>query len=143
MGAGEPLRLWWVLSGTTLADSNRCYELVKGCDVKATEVGAIKNDSFLGLRINDANVLRYNNAVVPAPPGKDKLYDRSGFIHPLWSPTGAVMTDIHPADHIPHYGIWMPWTKTEFQGQEVDFWNVGKGLGTVRFVKFLSARGGP
>jgi len=143
---GNPPRLWWILSGTTPADSNRYYELVISCDDKAmkgTEVKTIKNDSFLELRINDANILRYNNAVVPAPPGKDKLYDRSGFIHPLRSPTGAVMTDIHPADHIHHFGIWMPWTKTEFQGQEVDFWNLDKGLGTVRFVKFLSTTSGP
>ncbi len=148
---GEPPRLWWILSGTTPAESKRYYELSKKCDVKAVEVKAIKNDSFLELRINDANVLRYNNAVVPAPNDlgrkvkeeQRRLYDRSGFIHPLWSPSGDVMTDIHPADHIHHYGIWMPWTKTEFEGQEVDFWNVGRGLGTVRFVKFLSTTSGP
>jgi len=103
------------------------------------------------LRVDDANVLRYNYGIVPAPDDLGKkvqeeqrpLYDRSGFIHPLWSPAGAVMTDIHPPDHIHHYGIWMPWTDTEFEGREVDFWNVGRGLGTVRFVKFLSTTSGP
>ena len=37
----------------------------------------------------------------------------------------------------------MPWTKTKFEGKEVDFWNLGGGQGTVRFVKFLSTTSGP
>jgi hypothetical protein len=99
-------------------------------------------------------VLRYNPRVVPAPEGKSKLYDRGAFIHPLWSPRGKVpkvgvpltegnvLTDIHPADHIHHFGIWMAWTETEFEGSKVDFWNLNKGEGTVRFVKLLSTMSG-
>ncbi|MHC4891721.1 MAG: DUF6807 family protein, partial [Planctomycetota bacterium] len=33
-------------------------------------------------------------------------------------------------------------TKTKFEGREVDFWNLGKGEGTVRFVKFVSTASG-
>jgi len=148
---GNPPRLWWILSGTTPAAGKRSYELVKGCGVKAADVKVIKNDSFLQLQVCDANVLRYNHAIVPAPNDLGEkvqeeqrpLYDRSGFIHPLWSPAGTIMTEIHPPDHIHHVGIWMPWTKTKFEGREVDFWNIGRGLGTVRFVKFLSTTSGP
>src|SRR5699024_650137 len=57
---------------------------------------------------------------------------RSGYIHPLWSPGGEVLTRIQPSDHYHHYGIWNPWTKTNFEGREVDFWNIGDGEGTVR-----------
>lgn len=140
--AGNPPRLWWILSGTTEAGEKRIYELLKGASAKSTGVEVIKNDSFLQLQIGDSKVLRYNHAVVPPPEGASPHYARSGFIHPLWSPAGEVLTCIHPKDHIHHLGLWMPWTKTKFEGREVDFWNLGDGKGTVRFVKFISTESG-
>jgi hypothetical protein len=139
---GNPRRLWWILSGTTEAGGKRIYELQKGSSAETTSVKLIKNDSFLQLQIGDSNVLRYNNAVVSPPEGADRRYARSGFIHPLWSPAGEVLTQIHPKDHIHHLGLWGPWTKTEFEGRDVDFWNLGDGKGTVRFVKFISTESG-
>jgi hypothetical protein len=140
---GDPPRLWWILAGTTPAGRERHYELVKAPGAKGSHVTATKDDKFLQIQMGDTKVLRYNHAPVPPPEGESPLYTRSAFIHPLWSPTGAVLTDIHPADHIHHVGIWMPWTKTKFEGQEVDFWNLKEGQGTVRFVKFLSTTSGP
>jgi hypothetical protein len=109
----------------------------------ALPVKAITNDSFLQIEIDNNKVLRYNHAPVRPPEDADPLYTRSGFIHPLWSPKGAVLTDSHPPDHIHHVGIWMPWTKTRFEGREIDFWNLEAGKGTVRFAKFLSTTSGP
>ena len=68
------------------------------------------------------------------PEGVDSAYQRSGFIHPLWSPGGEVLTRIQPPDHYHHYGIWAPWTRTHINGREVDFWNLAKKHGTVRFA---------
>ncbi len=140
--AGNPPKLWWILSGTTEAGGERIYELLKGSPFKATGVEVTKNDSFLQLQIDDRKILRYNNAVVPPPEGADRRFARSGFVHPLWSPAGEILTRIHPEDHIHHFGLWMPWTKTEFEGRDVDFWNLGAGKGTVRFVKFDSMESG-
>jgi hypothetical protein len=78
-----------------------------------------------------------------APRGADPRFRRSGFIHPLWSPSGFALTCIQPPDHVHHYGIWNPWTKTRVVGREVDFWNLGDGEGTVRFAGFLSRTHGP
>jgi hypothetical protein len=141
---GKPERLWWILSGTTKAGEKRAYELVEGLSYveKSQPVGVTKNDSFLQIQAGNNKVLRYNHALVPPPEGASPLYTRNGFIHPLWSPTSAILTDIHPPDHIHHMGIWMPWTKTEFEGREIDFWNLKKGQGTVRFVKFISTASG-
>lgn len=88
-------------------------------------------------------ILSYWHAAHDVPEGVDPLYRRSGFIHPLWSPEGKVLTRIQPPDHYHHYGIWNPWTKTVIDGKEVDFWNLGKGQGTVRFAKLLSTSKGP
>ncbi|NIP24453.1 MAG: hypothetical protein GWN67_29320, partial [Phycisphaerae bacterium] len=140
---GDSPRLWWILSGTTQAGSERYFQLFKGPNMKTSKVEVTKDDSVLQIRKGDTKFLQYNHAPVPPPEGKNPLYTRSGFIHPLWSPTGDVLTEIHPADHIHHVGIWMPWTKTKFEGKEVDFWNLAQGDGTVRFVKFLSTTSGP
>jgi len=103
----------------------------------------VQNDSFLQIEVGQEKVLRYNHAPVPPPTGISSLYTRSGFIHPLWSPAGGVLTAIHPSDHCHHMGIWMPWTKAEFEGRKIDFWNLGAGKGTVRFKKFDWQMSGP
>lgn len=140
---GSPPRLWWILYGTTPAGGKRVYELARASAAPVTGVNVTKNDKVLRIRKGGLKILRYNHAIVPPPAGQSELYNRSGFIHPLWSPTGAVLTNIHPSDHYHHLGIWMPWTHTEFEGREVDFWNLVKGQGTVRFKRFVSTTSGP
>jgi len=141
--AGSPPRLWWVLSGTTPAGTERKYELSKGRADSAAAVTANQDDKVVRIDKDGTKVLSYNHAIVPAPAGQSKLYDRSGFIHPLWSPSGSILTGIHPKDHYHHVGIWMPWTHTEFEGKPVDFWNLNSGQGTVRFNRFVSTTSGP
>ena len=142
---GSPPRLWWILSGETPADGKRIYELSRSSASVSPEPGVqvTKDDSVLVLRKGKQQILQYNHAIVPAPEGQSKLYDRGGFIHPLWSPAGSILTNIHPKDHYHHLGIWMPWTKTMFEGKPVDFWNLKEGQGTVRFNRFLSTTSGP
>ena len=77
-------------------------------------------------------ILTYNYAVTPAPEGVSHLYDRSGYIHPAYTPSGKVITNIQPEDHRHHYGIWNPWTRVEYDGRTYDLWNLGDSLGTVR-----------
>jgi methane monooxygenase PmoA-like len=134
--------LWWILSGTTPAGGSRSYELIQGQPAKSSVVEVVKDDKALLLKKGDEKILQYNHATAPLPKGKSKLYERSGFIHPLWSPSQMVLTNINPRDHYHHMGIWMPWTHTKFEGKQVDFWNIGEGQGTVRFVKFLSTVSG-
>ena len=142
---GSPPRLWWILSGETPAGGKRIYELSRSSANVNEEPGVqvTKDDSILILRKGKKRILQYNHAIVPAPQGQSKLYDRGGFIHPLWSPFGSILTNIHPDDHYHHLGIWMPWTKTKFEGKAVDFWNLKEGQGTVRFNRFLSTTDGP
>ena len=82
-------------------------------------------------------VLTYVHAETLPPEGVDKVYKRSAYIHPLFSPGGEVLTRIQPPDHWHHYGIWNPWTRTHFGEYKVDFWNLGDRQGTVRFTDYL------
>ncbi|HEU4554010.1 MAG TPA: PmoA family protein [Chitinophaga sp.] len=144
--AGYQRRIWWILSGTSAPGAQRVFELVKGQGNNAASkpaIQAIDQEGTLRLQDGSEPILQYNYAMVYPPAGVDSAYKRSGFIHPLWAPNGAVLTNIHPKDHWHHVGIWNPWTDTEFEGKEVDFWNLYKKQGTVRFAGFLSKTQGP
>ncbi|HEQ60675.1 MAG TPA: hypothetical protein ENN74_03600 [Firmicutes bacterium] len=135
--------LSWILSGTTPAGTTRVYEWIPGEPVTAAGVTLAQDDKVLEISCGERKVLRYHHAPVPPPEGVSELFTRSAFIHPLWSPAGAELTNTRPADHLHHMGLWNPWTQTTFEGREVDFWNLGSGKGTVRFAKFVSKTEGP
>lgn len=88
-------------------------------------------------------LLRYNYATMMPPQGVDEVFQRSGFIHPFWSPAGKELTRIQAPDHYHHYGLWNPWTRVEYKGRTIDFWNLGEKQGTVRYANTLSRISGP
>lgn len=90
----------------------------------------------LEYRLGDKSLFTYNYATVYPPAGADSVYQRSGFFHPVNSINGETLTNLSPPDHYHHYGLWYAWTKTTFEGKEIDFWNVGKRQGTVSFREF-------
>ena len=97
-------------------------------------------DSVLTISSGNQKLLTYQFKTVYPPQGIDTNYKRSGFIHPLYTPHGQILTNIQPKDHYHHYGIWNPWTHTFFEGDTVDFWNIKGHQGTVRFAKFASQK---
>ena len=75
--------------------------------------------------IDNQRVLTYQTAMTEVPEGVKADFKKSGFIHPITSPSGQVLSRIQPPDHYHHYGIWGPWTRATISGREVDFWNLG------------------
>lgn len=119
------------------------YQLIKSVPKKYKEVKATEKDGALVINANNRSLLSYFHKTVYPPAGIDTNYKRSGFIHPLWTPHGQVLTAIQPKDHYHHYGIWNPWTHTVYEKDTVDFWNIRGKKGTVRFAKFISQTNGP
>ena len=64
-----------------------------------------ENAKTITISNGESTVLVYHKAEMPPPEGADPSYARSGFIHPLCSPSGAVLTGIHPDDHLHHLGL--------------------------------------
>jgi len=142
--SGHSSRLWFILSGSTPKGENRQFLIRRQADeVEFSRVRLQKNQGRLNLSYHGKPVLTYQFEAVYPPEGINPLFKRSGFIHPLWSPGGEELTRIQPPDHYHHYGIWGPWTKTHIGDREVDFWNLLKGHGTVRFSGFISEVEGP
>lgn len=102
---------------------------------------AIKDTSTgIDFYIDNQRVLTYQTAKVPVPDGVKEAFSKSGFIHPITSPSGQVLSRIQPKDHYHHYGIWGPWTRATIIGREVDFWNLGDEKGRVDFSHVLSQK---
>ncbi len=101
----------------------------------APEVSARREGTQLVLRAGESEILRYQAEPGEFPrEGIKEEFRRGGYLHPIRTPLGRVVTDDFPADHLHHHGVWMPWTKTEFEGRKPDFWNMGAGKGRVEFV---------
>jgi len=134
----------WQLNSKIPAGSVFNYELVKGSQLPSDPGLHIKYEegTYTFLKGNQP-VLRYNAATVYAPAEAQESFKRSGFIHPLYAPDGTILTNIQPTDHMHHYGIWNPWTRTTFRGEDVDFWNLRKEQGTVKHAGVVSRSEGP
>jgi hypothetical protein len=117
--------------------------LLHACSAGSGEIELVQTEDALTITDEDRPVLTYRISEQMPPEGIDPLYRRSGFIHPLRSPGGEVLTQIQPPDHYHHYGIWGPWTKTRIGEREIDYWNLGKGEGTVRARAILTSSTGP
>ena len=104
----------------------------------SAELGFTETDAAISVTDGDNVVLTYHKAEVPPPAGEDPAYRRSGFIHPLRTPAGGVVTGIHPKDHIHHLGLWHAWVKTKHDDREPDFWNLKKKTGLVRYAKTVA-----
>lgn len=93
-------------------------------------------------------VFTYQMLPGPVPEGTNQAFAHGAHLHPVFSPSGRLVTGNHPSDHPHQRGIWFAWTHTEFEGGTPDFWNMGKDksgklTGEVRFDKLIKSWGGP
>jgi len=98
------------------------------------------------LKISSAGhpILQYQAEPSELPrPNIKPIFRRGGYLHPLYTPSGKIITDDYPTNHLHHHGVWFTWTKTEFEGRGPDFWNMGEGKGTVEFVALDRTWSGP
>ena len=106
------------------------------------EVSLEESAQGIQISVDGKPVLFYQSATAFPAPGDPDYYKRSGFIHPLRSPGGVILTDDFPMGHVHQHAIFNAWTNTTFRGQKVDFWNQQHQLGTVAHAKILSMEEG-
>lgn len=134
-------RLWWMLVDKLEKGKARDYVVKPGAAKSSGSGGRISvehHNQNLIIKSNGINVLQYNFVPAALPEGVSDIYDRAGYLHPIWSPGGEILTRIQPPDHYHHVGIWNPWTQTQFKGKVIDYWNLNKAEGTVRPVIITS-----
>lgn len=101
-----------------------------------------KNKNGIEASVRNKPVFVYHNNIVNPPADSPQYYKRSGFIHPLYSPTGAILTDDFPVGHTHQHAIFTAWTNTTFRNAKVDFWNQHLLTGTVMHAEILEMNSG-
>jgi hypothetical protein len=141
---GYNTQLWFVLDGNTAPGKSREYFLYNNTNQHfENKIVSEVTPSGILLKNGGSEILNYQTAVHYPPAKVDTAYRRSGFIHPLMTPAGNVLTRIDAPDHYHHFGIWNPWTKVKIRNHVTDFWNLGSKQGTVRFAGINSTINGP
>jgi hypothetical protein len=110
----------------------------------ALGVAFTRDPADLRFTIGGAPVLSYHvdRDAVPRSDIKPEIF-RAGYIHPVFSPAGKLVTDDYPSNHVHHHGIWTPWTKTSFQGRTIDFWNMQNKTGAEDLIAVDRTWSGP
>lgn len=113
----------------------RFEEVKANTAVSAKGMQLVSDHDRLTISASGRRVLTFQGGAGELPSADIKpIFRQGGYIHPVFTPSGRVVTDDYPPDHFHHHGIWFAWTKTEFEGRHPDFWNVGDGTGRVEFV---------
>ncbi|MDZ4701619.1 MAG: PmoA family protein [Rhodothermales bacterium] len=133
---------WFILDALD-AGTSRTYTL-RPTSANDYGIQATLADGVVSFADGDQPVLSYQSRPTALPdPGFDSVYVRGGYIYPLYTPSGVLVVDDYPPNHIHHHGIWSAWTSTEFEGQKPDFWNVALKTGRVEPVSLDSVGAGP
>ena len=129
----------WQKAGTPLT-----FTLTSGAGGPREGVVVAPERGDLRVTVSGQPVLAYrqDRTAVPREGIKPELL-RAGYIHPVFSPAGQLVTDDYPSNHAHHHGIWTPWTKTRFQGRSPDFWNMAAKTGAEDFVALDRTWNGP
>lgn len=102
-----------------------------------------RDDDFIIAKIGDREVLKYAVSTQYPPDTLPQYYKRSGFIHPVKTLAGEILTSGFPRGHAHQHGIFHAWTRSHVQDSMVDFWNQQALLGDIRHKEVLEIRNGP
>ena len=95
------------------------YCCIQSTPLLAQHFKAIQSKEGVEINENGKRVLFYQ----VKPKALDGKYERSGYIHPLYSLKGNIMTEDFPADHPYHHGIFWAWHQIILAGKKVaDGW---------------------
>jgi hypothetical protein len=119
----------------------RIYSLiVLAVTARSSELRLTETDETIRIIQHDKTVLEYVKTARPVPKGIEQHFSRSGYIHPIYTPTGQELTGDYPEDHAHQHALFFAWTKASYNGQEVDFWNQAKELGRIEFREVVDRK---
>lgn len=133
----------FILDEPLAAGQKRTYQLVKLRNKSTKIIQAHENSGTLALTTGNQQILDYQMDTRYPPPGNPDYYRRSGFIHPLYSPGGQVVTDGFPEDHMHQHALFFAYTNTTYRDSFTDFWNQQLEKAAVEFVELKEKRSGP
>ena len=124
------------------AGAQATYAVEGAAPAQPTSVTAAKDADGVLVSVGGAAVFRYRTQG-KLPAGIGAAYLRGGYLHPITTPGGVLVSDDYPGDHRHHHGLWSAWAHSNFEGHEIDFWNMGGGSAKVDFDTLNSTWEGP
>ncbi len=114
-------RGWFILDRLSAGDS-RTYQLDASAVTTAATISYSIDSDLITFRSGSREVLSYYHGYNSPPAVLGENYRRGGYIHPVKSPNGVVLTNHLNLDSQSHgFGIWSAWPHTRFQGRTPDF----------------------
>jgi len=104
---------------------------------------AVQAPDGVKLTVDGKPILTYQTRPKPEREDIPPEYWRNGYLHPIYSPAGVVVTDDYPKDRLYQHGIWAGWQKVEFEGSHPDLWDVGLKKGRAAMESVAPLWGGP
>ena len=104
----------------------------------ADELKLTETEDTIRVTLRGKPVLQYIKKSQPVPEGLPQYFSRSGYIHPVYTPTGQELTGDYPGDHAHQHALFFAWVRSKFNGQKVDFWNQAKDLGKIEFREVVN-----
>jgi hypothetical protein len=93
--AGHTAHLWFILEGFTQKNRTRRFVIKRRsgglAKKRSASMSTKSSDGNLTLYTDDKPVLSYRFRTMYPPEGVNPLFERSGFIHPVWSPQGEML----------------------------------------------------
>jgi len=123
--------LVWILDGKTQKGSVRTFKLVLKKAPPPSGDFSIEDIDNKKLIIKNGTrpVLQYNYGIIHEVDGQVNAFDKSSYIHPVWTPSGEIITGDFSPEHIWQRGIYLAWKKVKFGEIETNFWELGKSTG--------------
>jgi hypothetical protein len=130
--SGETVRLTWILAGETPAHTRRRFQAAPETVAPGASPWTFSDrpDGALELKNGARTVFRYNGKPV-SHPNYGPIETRDAYIHPAFTPSGALITGDFSRFHPHHRGFFLAYTKTEVGGLHPDFWNIQAGTGKI------------
>ena len=92
-------------------------------------------DDALVFTVGGVPALHYQMKARPPRAGLSPQSIRGGYIHPVFTPSGALVTDDYALKHTAHHGIWTAWQSCELEGRKLSFWGSQSGRNDFRDLR--------
>ena len=130
------IRLTWALSRPIEAGREARFEVGTAATAPAAVASwsaATGEGGRVEFRLRGRPAFTYNARPLASPdPGASPLMSRDAYIHPAYTPAGAVVTGDFSRFHPHHRGLFLAYTKTRWGTALPDFWNIQDGKGRIR-----------
>lgn len=101
----------------------------------------VEDDATIVLKRGEKAILQYNKKPTGEASKHEPHFTRSGYIHPVYSPSGKEVTGDYAEDHKHQHGLFFAWTKTKFEKRKTEFWNQKLEAGRISFSRVVPVSG--